>query len=439
MMSCLGFGSKSKMKMSKAKKAECPPWNAADSPDISSNDSMDSDGESGESEVRPPTTQGPRQLFEKGEDLKDKLVAVVVTLSNGSSYDHMFKENQPTTVPSERVRTYSLDCCLAFDFLQYLLGEDTPTGSWLALLEDINAVEPDSVTFNWECCSGCTNSSFPCPSRSNGFMSALLRPSSSSTPTMALMGWSVKKGYTVMCSDFSLKALIQEWSEVELGPNPFVKMGRCNSQFQLDFIPSELQNEEVPQQLQVVGELCAEQGNALVSAMGDTIVYTVNPRRKETELYTLKVLTVVSEIDGRSLSHAQSSNNSQSDEERALQQQQMPADPRQNPPEAMLFTIGEGDNEKRGMAGHVTLTYASGGQLVASMGHWIELTRVNTSEANLMDVAARNFGQEELQRLQVDLLKPMTNVEREECKQQWAKSWVSKSVPTRMKCRTKFG
>merc|ERR1712003_570036 len=32
--------------------------------------------------------------------------------------------------------------------------------------------------------------------------------------------------------------------------------------------------------------------------MGDTIVYTVNPRRKETDLYTLRVLTVVSDYDG---------------------------------------------------------------------------------------------------------------------------------------------
>merc|ERR1711879_51122 len=83
------------------------------------------------------------------------------------------------------------------------------------------------------------------------------------------------------------------------GPNPFMKMSvECNEQFQLDFIPAELQNEEVPQQLQVVGELCADQGKAVVSAMSDTIVYTVNPRRAETQRYALKVLTVVTNLGG---------------------------------------------------------------------------------------------------------------------------------------------
>merc|ERR1719238_1843816 len=79
------------------------------------------------------------------------------------------------------------------------------------------------------------------------------------SPTMRLMGLAVRRGFTVMCSDFSLKALISEWSEELLGPNPFVKMGECDFRFKLEFVPSDLKNEEVPQQLQVVGELCAEQ------------------------------------------------------------------------------------------------------------------------------------------------------------------------------------
>ena len=33
------------------------------------------------------------------------------------------------------------------------------------------------------------------------------------------------KGHMAMFSDFSLKALINEWSERELGPNPFKKVG----------------------------------------------------------------------------------------------------------------------------------------------------------------------------------------------------------------------
>jgi len=447
---------------------------------------------------------GPRKLFKKKtpgggpggapgggpENLEDKLVAVIVTISSGTSYDEMFQENQPETVPGERVSTYSLDCRHVDDFRQYLDGSqpipETET-SWLQLVTDIISVTSDSVTFNWECCSECSDKGFPsCTgARQSQGRSLFGRSPPPATPTMELMGLAIRRGFTVMCSDFSLKALISDWSELHLGPNPFSKMGNCDKQFQLEFVPSELRNEEVPQQLQVVGELCAEQGKAVVSAMSDTIVYTVNPRRKETDRYKLKVLTVVSNYHGgnapssddeedqdapndgtpgkdalgqeiaseadtqvpEDLSQMETTGNSASKPAglAALQSnasaspwQRRRAAPRPSLPEAMMCSIGEGDHAKRGMAGHVALTYAAGGQLVTSMGHWIELTRIDTSLDGVLRVAAHNFGQQEYANLQADLNVQATDFDREQCVQKWAKSHISKSVPTRMKCRTKY-
>merc|ERR1719160_135261 len=108
---------------------------------------------------------------------------------------------------------------------------------------------------------------------------------------MEFMALVVHRGHTVLCSDFSLKSLIHEWSEQHLGPNPFIKVGEIDRQFQLEFVPSDLAHEDVPQQLQVVGELCRDEGKAIVSAMADTILYTVDPKRAKTGMYDLKVLT----------------------------------------------------------------------------------------------------------------------------------------------------
>ena len=40
-----------------------------------------------------------------------------------------------------------------------------------------------------------------------------------------------------MFSDFSLKALIHEWNEEYLGPNPFVKIGDVSETVELHFDP----------------------------------------------------------------------------------------------------------------------------------------------------------------------------------------------------------
>lgn len=227
---------------------------------------------------------------------------------------------------------------------------------------------------------------------------------------MEFMALALNRGHTVMCSDFSLKSLIYEWSEQHLGPNPFVKVGQCNSQFQLEFAPQDLEHEDVPQQLQVVGELCKEQGKAVVSAMGGTILYTVNPKRPRTGSYDLKILTIVTDAsDG-------------------LQQVQ----------EQMKCSIGEGESMKKGVAGHVTLTYPSGGQLVTSMGHWIELTRINTTLESVLRTAGHNFGAAEADDFMREYNALDSDAARSECVQSRAQKLVWQSVPSKMKCRTKF-
>lgn len=159
----------------------------------------------------------------------------------------------------------------------------------------------------------------------------------------------------------------------------------------------------------MVGELCAEEGKAVVAALGGTIVYTLKPDRAPTELYTVKVLTVVTNQCEFEAMHG------------------MP-----------LCTTGEGDKQTHGTAGHVTLTYASGGQLITSNGHWIELTRVNTSDESVRKVAAKNFGCEKLQAFEDEWAGATSASDKYECTQKYAKQMVQESVASRMKCRTKF-
>ena len=76
--------------------------------------------------------------------------------------------------------------------------------------------------------------------------------------------------------------------------------------------------------------------------MGGTIVYSVNQKRKQTDLYDLKVLTVAA---------------------------------KDNVSKNLKCVI----SETEGTAGHVLLSYKSGGKILTSMGHWVELMRIDTS------------------------------------------------------------
>ena len=64
----------------------------------------------------------------------------------------------------------------------------------------------------------------------------------------------------------------------------------------------------------------------------------------------------------------------------------------------MLCKIGE----KEGTAGHVLLSYKSGGKLITSMGHWVELMRIDTSEKKLFDLAEFEYGKEEVAQMKME-------------------------------------
>merc|ERR1711862_232165 len=97
-----------------------------------------------------------------------------------------------------------------------------------------------------------------------------------------------------------------------------------------------------------------------------------------------------------------------------------------------------GGNFKEGAAGHVTLTYGEGGQLITSMGHWIELTRINTTVDSVMRCAQHNFGAVEADNFRREYALQATDADREMTVQKWSNHMVSQSTPARMKTRTKF-
>jgi hypothetical protein len=147
------------------------------------------------------------------------------------------------------------------------------------LVESMKLVEPDCVVFNWECSSGYSGQTF---TENKDLLFSFLRKM-------------MDRGHMCMYSDFSLKALVNEWDEkYELGPNPFVKAGEFSNLFEVRFNCGQLK--ECPSaQLQIIGEM-AEKGLCNIQAAGGTIVYCVDSDKIKHDIYKTEVLTVVTNI-----------------------------------------------------------------------------------------------------------------------------------------------
>lgn len=154
-----------------------------------------------------------RKLDSK-DDLSLPIASVIVTFSSGGSYDPLFDKVKQKPAKG-RVVIYKAKL-EKIGFIHKALKEKDVriTNPHLEtimrdLIADIKKVEPASVLFNFECCSG-SSESFP-----------------RKEETMQFIKYALDNSYMTMFSDFTVKSLIHDWDESLLGKNPFVNIGTC--------------------------------------------------------------------------------------------------------------------------------------------------------------------------------------------------------------------
>eukprot|EP00568_Trieres_chinensis_P004711 CAMPEP_0183315496 /NCGR_PEP_ID=MMETSP0160_2-20130417/51967_1 /TAXON_ID=2839 ORGANISM="Odontella Sinensis, Strain Grunow 1884" /NCGR_SAMPLE_ID=MMETSP0160_2 /ASSEMBLY_ACC=CAM_ASM_000250 /LENGTH=475 /DNA_ID=CAMNT_0025481061 /DNA_START=150 /DNA_END=1577 /DNA_ORIENTATION=- len=327
------------------------------------------------------------------------IAAVIVTIRHGATYDQLFTAVPQKAAPGTRVAAYLVDNVGSEDLLRLLelrgdgvrLAQGLYGDGAASLLDDLAAADPGCVVFNWECCSGCSNDSFPGEVSPIPFMAYLLR-----------------RSFMVMCSDFSLKALIRNWNAFLLGANPFEKVGEFGDGLTLRFDPQRLSRCPDSAQLQILGELC-DSGEAKVHAMNSTIVYAVDgtvssrshPHGCENGWAELEVLTIATELGGKGV-FQYTGNRSH------------------------VSTIGA----HYGLAGHCLLKYPSGGRLLTSCPHWIELSNLSVTKDNLMNVAKERYGAKVSECMEDVYASLPSREAQEEYIQEQSKAFVMQTTPS---------
>ncbi|CAJ1345708.1 unnamed protein product [Effrenium voratum] len=303
------------------------------------------------------------------EESEAPLSAVIVTISQGNTYDPLFQQVAQVGDNGTRVSTYATTLATLERLLTAMRGDAADAEDDLAqLIKDLEEVPRESAVFNWECCSACEAHHF-------GYGGSF------DATTAELTKLLLDRGHMVMFSDFSLKALIGQWPAT-LGQNPFREVGAVSGSIILKFDPEVLK--ACPSsQLVKVGELC-EEGRAEVTAMTNTIKFDVVE---------------------------EAARGAEEREEYKLQR----------------LTRAEGVPDT---AGHVLLTYPSGGRLLASAGHWCEVVNLRgvTDEA-LFRTAERYYGQAYSAGLQQQLSSYADPAQREAVQQSIAQSFVLQSPP----------
>lgn len=314
--------------------------------------------------------------------------AVILTVYEGSSYDSLFRTvTQSSPNPDFSIALFECSYKCLSALLSALLGDVADHNVVNDLVSAINKVDTDSVVFNFECCSGCSECGF----------------NSHTTDLINFVAYALEKKHCLMFGDFSLKGLIKDWKIDSLGPNPFINLGTCDHHLQLKFHSNTLIN--CPNaQLQYVGRLC-EEGEASLHCLGGTIVYTIAETAGNNEIYDIEILSIAQNHGNLNLS------------------------PDFNVNAYPKVSIERRGNVEFGTAGHVLLKYHNGGTMVTSAGHWIELSHLNVREDDVLRVAEMQMGQDYALQMQSEMNVLASPVEREQYVQRSAQRIVQSSAP----------
>lgn len=153
-------------------------------------------------------------------DIKN-VKSLIVTFRDGMSYD------DTTYIYSKGRYTTLIQFSDAKALLELLLNVDNDikheNKDFCDILSIIKQIGFQQTTFNFECCSGCTQTCYNVSedSKLTEHHSRHFRNEETTTHIVSLVDYLLTKGSCVMFADFSFKSLIQNWNNENWGECPF--------------------------------------------------------------------------------------------------------------------------------------------------------------------------------------------------------------------------
>ena len=300
--------------------------------------------------------------------------AVIVTIYSRISHDPLFRSVQLSPDTSNSVALFEMDHATIPFYVKFFIHRSNYVNTdgsiksdsdmtveqiraLQALSDAIASLTNNNVIFHFECCDGCLEDGLRCDVSNRRLI------------LMRFIKCLIDAGFIVMFGNNSFKSLLHDWEASLLGPNPFVQIGECHDSMKLAFDAQQLLScPSIP--LQNIGRLNDGINTVELPCMDCTLVCTLKPEEaytKGNKHYKLDVLTIATKIDGQYVASNKLLSISDDGSFRGLNH------PHMTTPQHRLLQI----EEHKGYLGHAILKYRSGGAILVSTGHWIELARLD--------------------------------------------------------------
>ena len=278
---------------------------------------------------------------------------IIICVSSGNAYDNAYRNvNEGDGV----INNYLIGYEKIQEFYKIIVEKeiDGVSEAYKSLIKDLAKVKSENIMIYFECCSFLQSNKYHFTEKCIELIKYFV----------------LEKKILVLCADFSLKCLINDWNEDVFGKNPFIESDEIkDGTIEIEFNKNKFINSGL-KQLKIMGELIDKDenvGNILLKVLEGTISYKI--KNVQSEKYSIEILSNVKNNEDL-----------------------YPKNKKQK------INCNSCENINDDFVGQALITFNNGGKLLASNGHFCELCKINYSQENLNSTIINTFGNEYFQK-----------------------------------------
>jgi hypothetical protein len=288
-------------------------------------------------------------LLTKSSENTSDPTNISLCIYSSTSYDKAYRKVNNNC----KVNCYTIGYEKISEFYEIIVNKiKSENENYLDLIRDLSKVKQQNVMIYFECCSYLSTNEYHFPEKCIKLIEYFV----------------MNQKNLVLCADFSLKTLINDWDTEVFGRNPMIKYENIEEQkLEIEFEKNKFANSGL-KQLEIMSELVDKnesKGKMILNVLNETISFKLN--NITDEKYNIDVLSVVK------------SKSSDIDEQRPLKRKKLSSESE--------LVVDE-------FIGQAVINFIDGGKIFISNGHFSELCNINYTDDTLLSSIEKTLGKE---------------------------------------------
>lgn len=292
---------------------------------------------------------------------------ITLCVYSSTSYDDAYRNIKNDGIC--KINCYVMGYEQINEFYDIIINKkETTNDCYINFINDLNKVASKNVMIYFECCSYLSMNEYHFPNKCIEIIEYFV----------------LEKKYLILCADFSLKALINDWNVDIFGKNPMIKYKEINEQkLEIEFEKKKFADSGL-KQLKIMSDLVDDnndKGKIILHVLDCTVSFKLDNLKDEK--YNIDILSIVKKADN---------NNSNTLKRKKISTESDDDDINISKRNKICECAIKKEKIFNNFIGQAVINFVDGGKIFVSNGHFSELCNINCTDKSLFNSIEKTLG-----------------------------------------------